>query len=469
VRYELDPDVTRHSMGRVLVGGSPLRLLRLSDRGAAVVDSLQRGERPDDDLATRRFLGRLADLGVATTRSEEGDPTISGPVDLVVPVHDDPSGLTRTLDAAAAATGVDEVRIVVVDDGSADAAAVAAAATRAGARLLRHDSALGPGAARQAGAAIGSARWIAFVDAGVVPPPGWLAVLGRHLAAGAAAVAPRISSPEGPTALERYEASDSPLDLGLRPAPVRPGTRVSYAPTALVVVSREAFERVGGFDPDLRYGEDVDLVWRLVDAGIVVRYVGDEVVASHPPRRTWTQLAVQRHRYGTAAAPLDRRHPGAAAPLAVSRWTLFVWALGLAGRPLTALGVTAGNAVSLHRRLGLDDGGAAAARLVVRGHLGGARALLAAAIRPWWPLTALVLLLSRRARRLAPLLLVPPILDRAGSGSRLDPIRWLAARLLDDVAYSSGVWAGTLRERSPRALVPHFAEWPRRETPTRQN
>ncbi len=482
MRYRLAPGVTRRSAGRVLIGGSPLRLLRLSEPGAAVVDALEQGRRPPQGVATERFLDRLAAIDVVVPVGEDGDPMIDGPVDVVVPVRDDLVGLERTLAALAATTGSADLRLVVVDDGSADAAAVASLAADAGARLVRNERALGPGGARQEGAGSGDAPWIAFVDAGVVPPPDWLVVLGRHLVAGAAAVAPRIASAEGPTALERYEATDSPLDLGPHGARVRPGSRRSYVPTALVAVSRAGFEEVGGFDTALRYGEDVDLVWRLDAAGASVRYVGDELVAFHPPRRTWPAVARQRFRYGTAAAALDRRHPHAAAPAVVSRWTLGVWALALAGRPVAAGGLAAGTGVALARRLRLDDRGAGAARLVVEGHLGGARALLAAAVRPWWPVSLLLVACSRRARRLAPLLLVPPVLDlvdrrRRGHPRRLDPIRWLAARLLDDVAYGAGVWAGAIRERSVRALLPRLVEWPGRSTagpqaaadPTRQN
>lgn len=481
MRYRLAPGVTRRSAGRVLIGGSPLRLLRLSGSGAAVVDALERGDRLPDGAAPVRFLDRLADLDVVVPVGEVGDPTIDGPVDVVVPVRDDPDGLERTIAALVGTTGPAELRLVVVDDGSADADPVASLAAEAGALLIRNDGPLGPGGARQEGAARGDAPWIAFVDAGVVPPPEWLVVLGRHLVAGAAAVAPRIASAEGPSALERYEATDSPLDLGPEGARVRPGSRRSYVPTALVVVARERFEEVGGFDPELRYGEDVDLVWRLDAAGATVRYLGDELVALHPPRRTWSALARQRFRYGTAAAALDRRHPHAAAPAAVSRWTLGVWGLALAGRPFAAGGLAAGTGVALAKRLRLDDHGVGAARLVAAGHLGGARMLLAAAVRPWWPVSSVLIAVSRRARRLAPLLLVPPVLDlldrrRRGHPCRLDPLRWLAARLLDDVSYGAGVWAGALRERSPRALLPRLVEWPGQGEkrpvvggPTRQN
>ena len=63
-----------------------------------------------------------------------------------------------------------------------------------------------------------------------------------------------------------------PLDLGPVEGRVRARTRVSYVPAAAVVVRTTPSGEVGGFDEDLRVGEDVDLVWRLDEAGWRCRY-----------------------------------------------------------------------------------------------------------------------------------------------------------------------------------------------------
>ena len=115
------------------------------------------------------------------------------------------------------------------------------------------------------------------------------------------AVAPRVRSQAGDgSVLERYERGRSPLDLGAAEARVAPATRVAYVPSALLVVRRSALEQVGGFDPALRTGEDVDLVWRLVEAGGVVRYE-PAVLAWHPPRPGWRAWVGQRVGYGRSA------------------------------------------------------------------------------------------------------------------------------------------------------------------------
>ncbi len=55
---------------------------------------------------------------------------------------------------------------------------------------------------------------------------------------------------------------------------------------------------------------------------------------------------------------------------------------------------------------------------------------------------------------LTALILLPPLLDWADRRPPLDPARYVAARLLDDAAYSLGVWQGCLARRTARPLLP---------------
>jgi hypothetical protein len=70
---------------------------------------------------------------------------------------------------------------------------------------------------------------------------------------------------------------------------------------------------------------------------------------------------------------------------------------------------------------------------------------------------------SRRSRpALAAAVVVPGLLDWLDRRPRLDPARFLALRLSDDLAYAAGVWAGCARERSIRALLPDLGTAPSR-------
>ncbi len=340
---------------------------------------------------------------------------------------------------------------------------------------------------------------MAFVDANCEPDPGWLDRLLPHFAdPRVAAVAPRIvpaAGREAPPWLAAYEEVSSPLDLGAREAIVRPRSPVAYVPTAALVVRRRALEELDGFDEALAVGEDVDFIWRLVAAGWTVRYEPRATVR-HPIRPRWSAWLAQRYRYGTSAAPLARRHGPAVAPAVVSPWTAAAWTLVAAGQPALGTAAAGYSVATLARRLWRAPvelpwrrkGGrrrpprrraaeaarlpaAEAARLpaaeVLRlagtRHVQGGLALARALRRAWPPAAVLLAVASRRSRpALAAAVVAPGLLDWLDRRPRLDPARFLALRLSDDLAYAAGVWAGCARERSIRALLPDLGTAPGR-------
>ena len=467
-----DPALRRVDGGRVLVGGYPLRLVRLTPAGSATVDGWWSGRAVGAGPGEQRLARRLLDTGMAHPRPARpapadgagGDPRrpagAARRINQVVPPHGRPEGVARVL----AAFGPAAAAVVVVDDGSADPRAVRAAA--GGARVLRRDRAGGPAAARNAGWRAAETEVVAFVDTDCSDPRpvgGWAEVLLRHLADPAVgAVAPRVVADPGraPAWLAAYDARRSPLDLGPAEAPVRPRSRVPFVPAAALVVRRAALEEVGGFDEALHVGEDVDLVWRLAGAGWTVRYE-PAVTVAHEVRPGLASWARQRFAYGTSAAELDRRHPRAAAPVAVGPWTAASWALAALGHPFSGAALAGGTAALLAPRLRqLEHPWRESARLAGRGHLAGGRLLADAARRAWWPVVAGAALTGRRGRRLAAaVVLLPPLAELR---TTTDAPWWVLGRLADDVCYGAGVWAGALRARSAGALLPDLTAWPGR-------
>jgi mycofactocin system glycosyltransferase len=455
---ELDPTARRTGGGRVLVGGAPLRVLTLTSAGADFVERLGARRPSPTTPAERRLARRLVDAGLAHPRPAPDAGPAAGDVAVVVPVRDMTPGLRATLQSLPAVG-----EIVVVDDGSYDADAVRSA-TRTAApsgvrgRVLRNERAAGPASARDRGWRATTLPIVAFVDAEVHADRDWLTRLLPHFDdPTVAAVAPRVRATPGaaPALLARYEAVRSPLDRGRRGAEVRPGSVVAYVPTTALVTRRSALEAVGGFDAALRYGEDVDLVWRLHDHGWRVRY-DPTVSVGHPCRPTWSGWWSQRVAYGSSAAPLARRHGDAAAALGLSAWTGATAAAWLFGRPGSAAGATAARVVVVARELPQMEDRAREAMRVTAGEQSRAARRVADALRgPWWPLALGLGLAVRRARpALVAAALVPVLLDMRDLRPRIDPLRFAALHLADDVAYGSGVWLGALRERSPRSLLP---------------
>jgi mycofactocin glycosyltransferase len=139
--------------------------------------------------------------------------------------------------------------------------------------------------------------------------------------------------------------------MGTAQARVAPLTRLSYVPTAALLVRRDAVGGAGnGFDPEIRYGEDVDLVWRLHATGWRVRYDPAAKVRHLEPDR-WAAVLGRRFRYGNSAAPLARRHPGQVPPLVLQAWPATAVAALLAGYPLAALAAYAAGTGQLVRLL----------------------------------------------------------------------------------------------------------------------
>ena len=405
MRYLTDSSWQR--FGGVVLAGSPLRLFRLTPAGIGVTSRIETGDDVDESKLTNRLAdaGAIHPLAAATRRFTLDDVTV----------------VTPQLGGVA----LDDGRLTV-DDGSVPPVIGAA---------IRLDTNGGPAAARNAARPLIDTALVAYLDADVSTPDStWLAELLWHFDdPRVGLVAPRVLGEMG-----------SPLDLGDEPARIRAGTRVSYVPGAALVARVDALDAIGGFDEQLRFGEDVDLVWRLDDAGWRCRY-DPAVSVWHEPRATWRERLRQHAGYGTSAAPLALRHPRALSPVNVNGWTAATWALALLGRWFPAIALATGSSAALVRKLP-DVPPRSALWLAMRGHLLAGRQLAAAARRVWWPLIVAGSVVSRRCRWW--------LLLALASNVRAAPT---------DVAYGWGVWTGMHRTRTWAPLLPRLSAWPGRQ------
>jgi mycofactocin system glycosyltransferase len=383
-----------------------------------------------------------------------GVPVDAAEVTVVIPVRDRPDWLDGCLASLDPGTPV-----VVVDDGSRDPASVAEVCGRHHARLVVRPVNGGPAAARNEGLGQVDSELVAFLDSDCVAGPGWLdPLVAMFDDPGVGAVAPRVRPLGSSRSVRaRYNRDRSPLDMGPEPSGVGPDRRVRYVPTAALVVRRRALTM--GFDAGLRFGEDVDLVWSLVDAGWGVRYLPSAEVGHHAPP-SWGGLLRRRFRYGTSAGPLARRHPGRLAPVELRPWPAVAAVALLAGRPRASTLVTVLNGLNLARRVkttGIPP------RLALRWSAQGTGwtvfGLGRAATVLFGPGLAIAAFRGgkggRRIRRTAvTLALVPPLVEWWQRRPELDPFRWSLASIADDCAYGLGVWAGSLSARTLGPLLP---------------
>ena len=456
---QVDRRVRVLGQGSALLGGSPTRILRLAP---AAQDMLADGRLKVRDALSAELARTLLDATVAHPRPA-GGPSHRD-VTVVIPVRDNACGLRRLV---AALRGL---HIVIVDDGSSmPVRHEEFVGAHPDIEVLRHAQSKGPAAARNTGLAACKTGYVAFLDSDVVPRRGWLeALLGHFCDPTVALVAPRIVGLAHTDHLVgRYEAIRSSLDLGQREAPVLPYTTVSYVPSAAIICRTAALRDIDGFDETLRSGEDVDLCWRLVEAGARLRYEPIAQVA-HDHRTELRDWVRRKAFYGGSAAPLSVRHPDKIAPLMISGWALTAWIL-------MAFGSSIGYLASLFvagltgRRVAKSMQGTETqtwdvVTVAARSLWSAALQLASAICRHYWPVALVAAMLFRSCRRIVVVAaIVDGVVDWANRRQAADEdarpiglLTYLVLKRIDDLAYGLGLWYGVLRERNLGPLKPQI-------------
>jgi mycofactocin system glycosyltransferase len=449
-RYQTDSSWWRRTNndGDTVVAGSPLKIFRFSSAARSVLEAIEK--HAEVSVAATNTLHRLIDAGAIHPILESIKTSLQpSDVTVVIPVHnEDVLRLNALISKLSAAH-----EVLLIDDGS-----TIPLADINGARVIRREVAGGPAAARNTAIDFVTSSITFFLDADTsLADDSWTKLLAHFEDSSVGVVAPRIASEPGTTLLHRYEASESPLDLGSEPARIRKNSRVSYVPTAALMIRTDLLREHRGFDESLRYGEDVDLVWRLLEADVVCRYE-PAVTVHHSPRASLLDAWKQRVSYGSAAAPLDQRHRGAATPLRINRWSAGAWGTLASGYPLIGLIIGAASTVALERKISSQpDSRQLALRLAGRGNIHAGRVIAQAMTRTWWPIALLLSLCSRRARRVTcAAIVLPSLMSWFTKKPKVDPVSYCALKLADDVAYGTGVWKGVIATRDLGALTPKF-------------
>lgn len=439
-----------------LLGGQPIRLVRLSTAGATAVRSALGGTATTAlDRATPgsgALIDRMIAAGILHPRPE-GGVADGGSVSAVIPAHNAERSLPALLDALR-----DLYEVIVVDDASTDR--TAPVAERLGARVISLSRNGGPARARNVGIESATSSLVALLDADTLPLAGWLQPLlallsDRELVAVAPRIVPASCSRSWVAGLE---AADSALDMGEREGLVGPGRRIRYVPTAALVGRRSSIRAIGGFDPGLRYGEDVDLIWRLVGSGAGVRYYPPAQVAHRHPE-SLPDLISRRFRYGSSAGPLARRHPAAMRALEVPVLDVAPLLSLLGGSARLAAALCAASNLWARRKLprGLPE--VTALKLAGRRQRRLLEAGAFALRRSWAPLLVAASWRSARGRRIG---LAAMVISEASAprGAWSGPIDSLISRpvlrLIADLAYCAGSWWGCARARVLLPLLPRL-------------
>jgi GT2 family glycosyltransferase len=205
---------------------------------------------------------------------------------VVVPVHGR-AGLTERCLRLVLADLPADCEAIVVDDASEDRTPRMLEGFGTAIRALRLDPNAGFAAACNAGATAARGEHLVFLNNDTEPRPGWLAAQLDCVEAHpeAAVVGAKLLYPTGAVqhagVVFGQDGYPHNLYAGFpadHPAPNRE-RRLQAVTGACMLVRRQAFERVGGFDEGFHNSmEDVDLCLRLGEAGAEVRYAPAAVV-----------------------------------------------------------------------------------------------------------------------------------------------------------------------------------------------
>jgi O-antigen biosynthesis protein len=224
-------------------------------------------------------------------------------ISVVICTHNGAATLRECLDGVRALSYTD-YEVIVVSDGSSDDSAQIAAGYD-GVRVIETPQ-RGLAAARNTGMEAASGEIIAYIDDDAVPEPRWL----DHLAAAfaedcyAAAGGPNVLPPRsGRVAQCVANAPGGPTHVLLS------DNDAEHVPGCNMAIRKHALEQIGGFDPQFRAaGDDVDVCWRLLDAGHRIAFSNGAVVC-HRRRDSVSAYLRQQRAYGKAEALLERKHP----------------------------------------------------------------------------------------------------------------------------------------------------------------
>lgn len=230
---------------------------------------------------------------------------------VVIPTFNRADLLERLLQSLARAAGeVDELEVVVCDDGSTDATPDVARRAPLPVHYLTHENA-GAAAARNRGWQAARHEMLLFLDDDCGVEPGTLAATVDELET-FDAVGGTIFPQSRVRLLEEYTDLEGLVDHRVIDG------RVRYLVTACLATKRSVLAAVGGFDTDfLAAGEDADLSMTLIERGYALT-VSPRMRVLHNHRAGLGALVRTYYRHGTAQALLSAKHAGRRSSLGAS-------------------------------------------------------------------------------------------------------------------------------------------------------
>ncbi len=229
---------------------------------------------------------------------------------IIVPVYNRPEEVEELLESLTTQTSQD-FEVIIVEDGSE--VPCRHVSERYAKRLRLHYYVKengGPGAARNYGAEHASGEWLIVLDSDVVLPEGYLAAIDEELSANPCDA---FGGPD--CAHEDFTPVQKAISYAMTSFFTTGGIRGGkkkldkfYPRSFNMGVSRELWQQVGGFR-QMRFGEDIDLSYRMEEAGASMRLF-PEAWVWHKRRTDLQKFFRQVNNSGKARINLHLLHPG---------------------------------------------------------------------------------------------------------------------------------------------------------------
>lgn len=222
-----------------------------------------------------------------------------------------------------------DYEVILVIDGSTDGSAEIA--SRFPKVRKHHQENRGLSVARNVGAELATGEIVAYTDDDCEVDVHWLLYLVRAM------LDQQVEGIGGPNITPR---DDGWVAKCVAASPGNPShvllddQHAEHVPGCNMAFRRSVLLGLGGFDPQFRAaGDDVDICWRLIDAGLSIGYAPGAMVW-HRRRATVKAYASQQKGYGKSEAMVHYKYPQRFGTFGSSRWNGIIYGDGAVGLPL---------------------------------------------------------------------------------------------------------------------------------------
>ena len=244
---------------------------------------------------------------------------------IIVPVYNRPDEVDELLDSLTRQAYDDMEQkpcfeVIVVEDGSTNKCDEVCAkyADKLDLHYYNKENS-GPGQSRNYGAERAKGEWLIILDSDIILPPGYLKAVGQGIAdAGGSDKLGAFGGPDAshPQFNDMQKAVSYSMTSFFTTGGIRGGKAKLdkfYPRSYTMGIRKDVYESLGGFSK-MRYGEDIDFSYRIVESGNKTALFTDAYVY-HKRRTDLRAFFRQVEHSGAARIVLEKLHPGTMKPV----------------------------------------------------------------------------------------------------------------------------------------------------------